>query len=196
VSEKEAWISPGVEIAGRVVHRVPEFRVRMKKLFPFIILAGVLAKVLSFIMMAVVGLAFSFVAPKWMFRLSEAIKRHPGPSAGWGALLLFGVPVAIAIAFSTVVGMSLAVIAASAYYSALYLAQIITALLIGRLLLGMREQGTNRGHVFGAFVLGLFLIRLVRFIPGVGMFVWTAAALFGLGAFVVEQTKLRSAKTV
>jgi cytoskeletal protein CcmA (bactofilin family) len=192
ISEKKASISPAVEIAGRVVHRVPEFRDRVKKVFPFFILAGVLAKILSFIMMAVVGLAFALIAPKWMFRLSEAIKLHPGPSAGWGALLLFGVPIAISIAFTTVVGISLAMMAASAYYLALYLAQIITALLIGRLVLGMRGQGAHRGHLFGAFVLGLFLIRLVRFIPGIGMFVWMATALFGLGAFIVERTKLRS----
>jgi hypothetical protein len=41
-------------------------------------------------------------------------------------------------------------------------------------------------------VLGLFLIRLVRFIPGVGIFVWAVVVLFGLGAFVVTQMKVKS----
>ena len=194
VSDREASISPGATIAGRVVHRASDMRDAMKKLVPLAILAGVIGKILSFVMMVVVGLVFALVAPKWLFRLSEAIKRFPGPCAGWGALFLFGVPVAVVVAFMTVVGMSLAVVAAFAYFVALYLGQIVTALLIGRLLLGMREETGSRGRLFGAFVLGLFLIRLVRFIPGIGAFVWAATALFGLGAFLVERTKLGPGK--
>jgi len=195
VSEKEAVIFPGAKIAGRVVHRIPEYRERMKKVFPFIIIAGIVGKIMAFIMMAVVGLVFVLLAPRYMFRFSEAIKQHPGSSAAWGALLLFAVPVGIVIAFTTVVGIALAVIVAHAYLVALYLSQVVTALLIGRLLLGIRDEIAHRGHLFGAFVLGLFLVRLVRFIPGIGIFVWAAAALFGLGAFIVALTKMKPPTT-
>jgi hypothetical protein len=41
-------------------------------------------------------------------------------------------------------------------------------------------------------VLGLFLIRLVRFIPGIGVFIWAVAVLFGMGAFVVTLMQQRS----
>jgi cytoskeletal protein CcmA (bactofilin family) len=189
VSENEAIIFPGAEIAGRVMHHVPELREKLKGVFPFVIIAGVLGKILSFVMMVVVGLAFVFIAPKWLFRLSETVKRHPGPCAGWGALVLFITPLGIVVSFLTVVGISLAVIVALAYLMALYLSQVVTALLIGRLVLGMKEETAKQGRLFGAFVLGLFLIRLVRFIPGIGIFVWAAVALFGLGAFIVSQMK-------
>ena len=189
VSENEAVIFPGAEVSGRVMHHVPELREKLKGVFPFVIIVGVLGKILSFIMMVVVGLVFVFITPRWLFRLSESIKRHPGPCAGWGALVLFITPIGIMVSFLTVVGISLAVIASLAYLVALYLSQVVTALLIGRLLLGMKEETDKQGRLFGAFVLGLFLIRLVRFIPGIGIFVWAAVVLFGLGAFIVSQMK-------
>ena len=192
ISDDEAVIFSGAEVSGIIVHRVPEFREKLRGIFPFVIIAGVLGKILSFVMMAVVGLAFVLIAPKWLFRLSESIKRHPGPCAGWGALILFVAPLGIGAAFMTLVGITLAVMASMAYIAALYLSQIITALLIGRLLLGMKEETDKPGHLYGSFVLGLFLIRLVRFIPGVGIFVWAVVVLFGLGAFVVIQMKVKS----
>ena len=101
-------------------------------------------------------------------------------------------PLGIGTAFMTLVGITLAIIASMAYFSALYLSQIITALLIGRLLLGMKEETDTPGRLYGSFMLGLFLIRLVRFIPGVGIFVWAVTVLFGLGAFVVTQMRMKS----
>lgn len=192
ISDDEAVIFSGAEVSGKIVHRVPEFREKLRGAFPFVLIAGVLGKILSFVMMAVVGLAFVLIAPKWLFRLSESIKRHPGPCAGWGALILFVAPLGIGAAFMTLVGITLAVMAYMAYIAALYLSQIITALLIGRLLLGMKEETDKPGYLYGSFVLGLFLIRLVRFIPGVGIFVWAVVVLFGLGAFVVTQMKVKS----
>lgn len=192
ISEREAVIFPGAKVSGKVTHHIPELREKLRGILPFVLIAGVLGKILSFVMMAVAGLAFVLITPKWLFRLSESIKRHPGPCAGWGALILFVAPLGISTAFMTLVGITLAVIASMAYIAALYLSQIITALLIGRLVLGMKEETDKPGCLYGSFVLGLFLIRLVRFIPGVGIFVWAVVVLFGLGAFVVTQMKVKS----
>ena len=196
ISEREAVIFPGAKVAGLVIHRIPELQEKLKGIFPFVLIAGVLGKVFSFIMMAVVGLAFVLIAPKWLFRLSESIKRYPGPCAGWGAVVFFVAPFGIAMAFLTFVGMTLSVIALMAYIVALYLSQIITALLLGRLLLGMKEETDKPGQLFGSFILGLFLIRLVRFIPGVGIFAWAVTVLFGIGAFVVTQMKKKTSSAV
>jgi cytoskeletal protein CcmA (bactofilin family) len=192
MSENDAVIFPGAHIAGRVLHGVPKYRDRMREIFPFVIIAGIVGKLLSFVNMVVVGLVFVFIAPGLLHRLSNAIKGYPGQCAGWGALILFGAPLVIFIASATVFGLSLAVIAGFIYLVSLYLSQIITSQLIGRLLLGMRDE-VSRGRLFAAFVLGLFLLRLVRFIPGIGVFVWAAASLFGLGALVVMQTRRNEA---
>ncbi len=194
VSEREAVIFPGAKVAGLVIRRIPELQEKLRGIFPFVLIAGVLGKVFSFIMMAVAGLAFVLIAPKWLFRLSESIKQYPGPCAGWGALVFFVAPFGITLALITFVGMILAAIASMAYIVALYLSQIITALLLGRLLLGMKEETDRPGQLYGSFILGLFLIRLVRFIPGVGIFVWAVTVLFGLGAFVVTQMKMKPSR--
>ena len=195
ISEKEAVIFPGAVVSGKVTHRIPAFQEKMRGIFPFVLIAGVLGKIFSFVMMVVVGLAFVLIAPKWFFRLSEAIKVYPGACAGWGALVFFAAPLAIGFAFLTFVGMALSVMAFMIYTVALYLSQIITALLLGRLLLGIKEETVKPGHLFGSFVLGLFLIRLVRFIPVVGFIVWAVAVLFGMGTFVVLQMKVKSPDT-
>jgi cytoskeletal protein CcmA (bactofilin family) len=192
ISEKQAVIFPGAEVAGLVIRRIPEFREKMRGIFPFVLIAGVLGKVFSFIMMAVVGLVFVLIAPKWLFRLSETIKQFPGPCAGWGAVVFFVSPLAIGIAFMTFVGIALAAMVSIFYVALVYLGQIITALVLGRLLLGMREETSKPGPLYGCFALGLFLVRLVRFIPGIGIFVWAVAVLFGLGSFVVTLMKLKS----
>jgi cytoskeletal protein CcmA (bactofilin family) len=195
ISEKEAVIFPGAEVAGLVIRRIPEFQERLRGIFPFVLIAGVLGKVFSFIMMAVVGLAFMLIAPKWLYKLSERVKQYPGPCAGWGALVFFVSPIAIAMAFMTFVGITFAILAFMVYVIALYLSQIITALLLGRLLLGVKQETVKRGQLYGSFVLGLFLVRLVRFIPGIGIFVWAVAVLFGLGAFVVTLMQVKSLST-
>jgi cytoskeletal protein CcmA (bactofilin family) len=190
ISENEAVIFPGAVVQGETVQRVPEVRENLKKLIPFAIIAGVIGKILAFITMVIVGLVIVFLAPKVLYNFSDAVKKYPGHSAGWGALILFVTPIGIGLAFLTVFGISLAVLALLAYLMALYLSQVVTALVIGRLILGVRDAGVSRGTLFGAFVLGLFLIRLLRFIPGIGIFVWVAAAIFGLGALVVTPLKL------
>ena len=196
LSEREAVIFPGARVSGLVVRRIPEIQEKMRGVFPFVLIAGILGKVFSFIMMAVVGLVFVFIAPKVLIRLSETIKQFPGPCAGWGALVFFVAPFGIALAFMTFVGMMLSVMAFMVYTVALYLSQIITASVLGRLLLGSREETDRPGLLFGSFLLGLFLIRLVRFIPGIGVFVWAVTVVFGMGAFVVALMKMRPSAKV
>ena len=196
ISEREAVIFPGAKVSGLVVRRIPELQAKMRDIFPFVLIAGVLGKLFSFIMMAVVGLAFVLIAPKWLFRLSESIKQYPGPCAGWGALVFILAPFGITMVFLTFVGMTLAVMASMAYIVALYLSQIITALLLGRLVLGMKEEAEKPGRLFAPFVLGLFLIRLLRLIPGVGIFVWLVTVLFGIGTFVVSRMKMKAQSAV
>jgi cytoskeletal protein CcmA (bactofilin family) len=192
LSEEEAVIFSGAEVAGNVNHRIPEYRERFKKIFPFMILAGIVGKIVAFIMMVIVGLVFVLLTPKWLNRLSDSIKEQPGPCAGWGALFLFVTPIGVVIAMTTIVGIPLAVISLFIYLIAYYLSQIIVGFLIGRLILGFREEVEKKILTFGAFVLGLFLIKLVRFIPVVGHIVWVLAALFGIGAIVVsEMSRMR-----
>ena len=185
VSAKEAVVQPGSRIDGSVSRRAPKFRERLKEIFPFLIVAGITAKIIGFIMAVVAGLAVVLIFPKWVWSATDAIAGKPGACVGWGALVLFAAPVGILVAALTVAGISLAVISLCVYLIAVYLSQIVTGALIGRLIIGRKKTGESRGILFGAFVLGVFLIRLFRFIPIFGFLVCVGAALFGLGAIVV-----------
>ena len=183
-SVEDALVRPGARIDGTTTHHVPEYRKRAREIFSFIILAGVAGKIFLFFTTVLVGLVFIFAAARPVLLLSEGIKRRPGACAGWGAIVLFGVPIGVALALGTVVGIGLGMIAASAYFIALNIGYVAISLTIGRVILGQPAQIKKKGVIFGSFVLGLFIITLLRFVPVFGYFVWIAASLFGLGSIV------------
>jgi hypothetical protein len=183
-SDKEALVKPGASIDGATTRHVPEYRRRIREIFPFIVLATVVGKVFVFLMTALVGLVFTLTAPNAFFLLSEGIRKKPGASAGWGALILFGVPIGAAIAFGTVVGIGIGTVAASAYIIALYIGHIAISLCLGRTILGQSVEIERRGAIFGSFILGLFIITLLKLVPVLGYFVWLVASLFGVGSIV------------
>jgi hypothetical protein len=185
-SDQEAFIQSGAEVQGAIVHNIPEYREKLKKVFPFLVIAGVVAKILAFLMTLLVGLVFILLMPGWINSLSDAIKKKPGASAGWGALILFGVPLGVLIAFATVVGAAVGGVALSAYCIALYIGHIAISLCIGTLILGQITNIERKGAIFGSFALGLFLISLPRFIPVIGQIVWVVASLFGVGSIVAS----------
>jgi cytoskeletal protein CcmA (bactofilin family) len=192
-SENEAQIEKGARIEGSITHHLPEFRDRLKKIFPFVLLAGIVGKIVEFFIFAALGLVFILITPVWMRSLSDAIAQKPGACAGWGALLLFVAPIAIAVAFSTVIGIAVAGIALLLYLVALFISQIAVSLIIGRLIIGLERSGQSKGMLFGAFLLGLFILRLIRFIPVFGYIVLLVCGIFGMGAIVVAEAARRRA---
>ncbi len=191
-SENEATIQPGAQIVGSTTHHFPEYRNEIKKIFPFVLLAGIVGKIVGFFMSLIVGLAFILFAPKWMESMADSIQKKTGVSAGWGAVILFAVPVGIVIAMTTVVGIQLATITLFLYLVAISISQIAVSLFIGRLIIGQGKSIETKALMFGAFALGLFIIRLIRFIPVAGLIVWLVAILFGLGAMVVAEGARRA----
>jgi len=183
-SSEEAILSPSARVDGKVTYHHAQYRKRAREIVPFLMLAGVAAKVFRFITLLLVGLVFILAAPKTALLLSEGIRRKPGASAGWGAVLLFGVPLAISVASITLVGIGIGAFTASVYLIALCLGQATVGLCVGRLILGIPPDSGRKGVLFGGFALGLFIIALLRFIPVFGWFVWAACSLFGLGSFV------------
>lgn len=187
ISEEEAFIEPGAEIGGTITRRLPEIKEKLKAIFPFVIIIGIVGKIVGFMMALLVGLVLILVAPRWMQSVTDFLAEKPGPCAGWGALLLFATPIAIFIALVTIVGFTLGVIVGLLYLITLYISQLAVGFLIGRLIIGRTKSVKNWGVMFGVFTLGLFILRIVRLIPVFGHIIWTAAALFGLGAILISE---------
>jgi len=193
---EEADIQSGAQIAGVTTHKLPEAKPEVKKdwtkIFPFVIFFGVLAKILNFLMALVAGVVIIFLAPKRLTSITDAIGTRPGPSAGWGAIILFLTPIAALIVCLTIIGIPVGLIAMALYGIALYLAQIPVGLFIGRWIIGRFRVVESKAIMVGALALGLVILKLLSLIPYFGFFVGLAVVLFGLGAVVAAERKRRA----
>jgi len=185
-SEEEADIQSGAQIAGTTTHKLPEVKEEPG------LLATVRGKLISFLMAMVTGLAIILLAPRRLRSIAEAIRSRPGPSAGWGALILFVTPIAAVVVCITIVGIPLGLIALALYLIAIYLAQIPVGLFLGSWIVRRSKPVEGKAIMFGAFTLGLVILRLLALIPYVGFFIGLVVTLFGLGAVVASERKRRA----
>jgi len=104
--------------------------------------------------------------------------------AWWHALLaglgiVIGMPVAAFLAIGTVVGLPLAlgILGAMGFVHAI--GYVVGAYVLGRAIL---KPPRNR---WTAFFLGWGILRVLAILPGIGVLVWIAAAVYGIGALSV-----------
>ncbi len=190
--KEEADIQSGAQITGATTHKLPKVKKDWTNIFPFVFFFGVLAKVLSFLMAFVAGVVIIFLAPRRLTSITDAIGTRPGPSAGWGAIILFLTPIAALIVCLTIIGIPVGLITLALYGIALYLAQIPVGLFIGRWIIGRFRGVESKAIMVGALAIGLAILKLLSLIPYFGFFVGLVVALFGLGAVVAAERKRRA----
>lgn len=159
---------------------------------PFALFSGASGKLMGFLMALIAGLVIILVAPRRLTSIAEFIRTRPGPSAGWGAIVLIVTPIAAVLVCLTIVGLSVGLIALAIYGIAIYLAQIPVGLLIGRLIIGRFRGLEGKAIMVGALALGLVILTLLNLIPYFGFFVGLAVIIFGLGAVVVSRRQRRA----
>ncbi len=191
-SEEEADIQSGAQIGGATTHKLPEVKEKRAKAFPFSLFSGIGGKVTGLLMALIAGLVIILVAPRRLTSIAESIRSKPGPSAGWGAIILFLTPIAAIIVCITIIGIPVGLIALALYGIAIYLAQIPVGLFIGRWIIGHFKEVEGKAIMVGALALGLVILRLLRLIPYLGFFIGLAVILFGLGAVVVSERRRRA----
>ncbi|MCK4387405.1 MAG: polymer-forming cytoskeletal protein [Dehalococcoidia bacterium] len=191
-SEQEANIHPGAQISGTPTHNLPKVEERQAKSFPSVLFSGIGGKVTGFLMALIAGLIIILLAPKQLTSIAEAIRSRPGPSAGWGALILFLTPIAAIIVCITIIGIPVGLIALALWGIAIYLAQIPVGLFIGRWIIGRFRSVEGKAIMVGALALGLVILKLLRLIPHLGFFIALAVILFGLGAVVASERRRRA----
>jgi len=191
-SEEEANIQTGAQIAGATTHKLPPVKEERAKAFPFALFSGIGGKVIGFLMALIAGLVIILLAPRRLTSIAEAIRTRPGPSAGWGALILFLTPIAAIIVCITIVGIPVGLIVLALWGIAIYLAQIPVGLFIGRWIIGHFRGVEGKAIMVGALALGLVILKLLRLIPHLGFFIGLAVIIFGLGAVVVSERRRRA----
>ena len=131
------------------------------------------------------GLLIILIAPKRLASIAESISSRPGPSAGWGAIVLLVTPIAAVIICITIIGLPVGLIALALWGIAIYLAQIPVGLFLGQWIIShFRDVEDNRGIMIGALATGLIILKLLSLIPYFGFFIGLAVILFGLGAVI------------
>jgi len=194
-SENEASIQVGAQLLGETNHRQPGVKWPLWE-SP---IPSVIGNLLAFLMILLIGIVVILLASKRMALMADTIGRRPGLSLGWGAIVLFGTPIAALIVCITIVGIPLALIGLVLYGIALYLAQIPVALWLGRLIIGAfnrldsrakkKSRLDSKAMLTGALALGLVIICLLRMIPYAGWVIGLAVVLFGLGGALVSFRK-------
>ncbi len=186
ISKNEANIQSGAQISGTITHKVPDVRKGLEAGI------GLWWIVIGFLMAFVLGIIIVLLAPKRVKAVTESIRTHPWASLGWGAIILVAVPIVALIVCITVIGLPLGLIALVLYAIAIYLTQLFVGLLIGQLIIGAFRRVETKAALVGALALGFAILRLLRLIPFVGFFFGLVTVLFGLGAILVSERKLRA----
>ena len=146
-----------------------------------LIVARIVAKVLSFINILIIGILFIAIFKK----ASDKVKKMPGSAGfifgkfGKGLVMLILVPIVSFILLFTVIASSLGVVGFALYGLALYLSRFFAAYYIG-------THVFENMNVYLAYFLSLFILTLLSIIPVVG---WLLSLfMLGLGIGVIFET--------
>ncbi len=198
-SENEATIQSGSQIKGPITHKLPDIKERLAvgahrlpDVKERLTLVGFWGRVIGFLMTLLLGIVIVLLAPRRMKAITESIRTRPWASFGWGVIILIFTPIAALIACITIIGLPLGLITLVLYGITLCLTQLFAGLFIGQLIIGSSGEVVSKGALVGALALGLAILSLLRLIPYLDFVIGLATVLFGLGAILVSERKLRA----
>ena len=130
------------------------------------------------ISLLLLGLILLWFAPKAADRVIETGRTAVGASAGWGAILFFGLPLIAVLAMVTVIGLPVGLVLLFALGLIYGIGYVAGAWFVGRMVM-------KTGSRAGAFALGWLIVTVVSLIPGLGGVAWLCATGYGLGILAV-----------
>ncbi len=174
VSKKPAQISDKAKIGGQVEQKVPQTKSTN------CLAVWAWAKLYSIFSALVVGLVLIFLGRKITPKVLEKIEAKPLKMVLPGLLIMFVLPpVALVLAF-TIIGIPMALIISAWWLVATYVAKIITAILVGQLILkALIKKSTPK--LIWSLILGVTVSWLLFAIPFVGWILGLFAIWLGLG---------------
>ena len=133
------------------------------------------------------GLLLFLLAPRGADAVAIASRTAPWASTGWGALAFIALPVIGAIAIVSLVWLPFGLGLLLALFLLYSIGLTLSAFALGRLL-----WRVPRGRLL-AFAIGWAILAAISLIPWVGVLVWVAGSVFGLGATIVAIWRSRGA---
>jgi cytoskeletal protein CcmA (bactofilin family) len=180
-SGREASLSEGARIGGKIVRNVPPKRPR---LFPAVFFTWLVFVSVNFLSTLILGLLSLRFLPRFHQSVVTTLRERPWASLGIGFFAAVVLPVVCSLLLATVVAIPIALILLPAFFIMLYWVRIYAIGRIGEAILGRLRPNSGRAS---AFVLGLFVYYLLAIIPFIGWLVVPLVMLFGLGAELIAR---------
>lgn len=187
-SANEAEIAPGARVQGQTVRTEPTGE-RARPAF----WKGTAWGMWSLIAAILFGIVLVLLFPERSRVAAATIRGSLGASLGVGLLAFIAVPVAIIIAFVTIVGIPLGLVALAVYLVLLYAANIFAGLALGGWIIARTSSGRATPHRIWAMILGVVVLSLVGLIPILGGLIVLLALFAGLGGFLLSWWRERQA---
>jgi cytoskeletal protein CcmA (bactofilin family) len=180
-SGREASVSEGARINGKIVRNVPPERPRF---FPAAFFAWLVFVSINFVCTLILGLLSARFLPRYHQSVIATLGERPWASLGIGFIAAVVLPVVCALLFATVLAIPIGLILLATFFILLYWSRIYAIGRIGESILARLRPASSRAS---AFVLGLFVYYILAIIPVVGWLVVPLVMLFGLGAELIAR---------
>jgi hypothetical protein len=187
LSGREASISEGARIQGKVVRSVPPERPR---LFPAALFAWLAFVLVNFVSTLILGLLSLRFLPRFHQSVVTTLRERPWASLGIGFIAAVVLPVLCGLLFAIVVGIPLGLILLAAFFILLYWSRIYAIARIGEAILARLRPASSRAT---AFVLGLVVYYILAIIPFIGWLLVPLVVLFGVGSELIARKQFYSA---
>ncbi|MFA5000528.1 MAG: hypothetical protein WC545_04185 [Patescibacteria group bacterium] len=175
-SNQAAQISNQAEINGQIKQNFPETKT------PNLFLAWLSARLFALGAALATGLTLVLLGKKFLPEILNRLEKSPAKALLPGLIIFFLLPPLAFILAITLIGLPLALIAGSLWLVGIYLAKILTAILIGRFLL-KKINKHKQFSLLWATLLGIIICWLLFAIPVIGWLLALAAIGIGLGGF-------------
>lgn len=119
---------------------------------------------------------------KFILSLAEDFRASPWQNLGWGFLFLVATPIAAVLLFVVLIGYYLGFILGLAYLLTLVIANLISSIVLGYLLLRWLSKPSEEPVEWQAILIGVVVWQLLGFIPFLGWLVMAIIFLMVIGA--------------
>lgn len=146
-------------------------------------------RVFSIFAALAVGLVLIFAGKNITIKILNQITETPTKRLLHGLIIMFILPPVALVLMFTIIGIPLALLALAWWLAMIYVAKIITAVLVGQLII-KRVTRKESQTLFWSLVLGLLVCWLLFSIPIIGWALTVIAIWFGLGgiwAYISQQ---------
>lgn len=172
-TSSDAKISNDKNITGSVTKIQPEQSKAKNWVGMFV------STIVGFLTSLILGLVFVNLLPSTSAQITSKMTKHTAFTIVCGLLTLIITPIAVILLLVTIIGLSLGLVVGLIYIALLFVAEIVTAFWLGRLI--VKEQKITFAANLYALVIGLLIIKILQIIPIIGAMTVILSLIFGLG---------------